>query len=270
MRQRDPSILMYHHVGDKSLREVGGPFAVSEKTFQMQLSAVNMMNAEVLPVRDLFRTERPAGSRSVVLTFDDCPSALFDSALPALASRGWTATFFPVAGKVGGSNDWDLGMPKAAAQLMDWAALRELIRLGHEIGSHGTSHRNLRTMSRADALDDLKNSKDLLQQKLGIEVSTFAYPFGHVPDDYRSICMEAGYQAAVSIFSFSSTILSDRYSMRRILIAERDKGFRLRAKLSRFYLSLRPVLIDRRVLRATDTVPVQDQDAFADGEGRID
>lgn len=257
MTQSDPFILMYHHVGDESLSKLGSPFALSTPTFNSQLKVIGELKAEVITVRDIFNSRTVTEAKSVVLTFDDCPLLLLQTAVPALMQREIKATFYAVSGRVGLRNDWDLGKSRSAAQLMDWSSLRELSDMGHEIGSHGVSHRSLRTMSRSNALNEMKLSRDEIEQRIGRRVTSFAYPFGDTPDDYETLCTEAGYESAVSIFSDSSRVLTDPFAMRRIIITERDTGLRFRGKLSRAYLSARPLLVDRRVLRLTDTLPLK-------------
>jgi hypothetical protein len=110
-------------------------------------------------------------------------------------------------------------------------------------------------MSRAEAFNNMQQSKDEIEQRLGERVSTFAYPYGDVPDGYDAISREAGYTHAVSIFSRSFRVTGDRYAMRRVILTNRDVGMRLRAKLSEMYMVARPFIVDRRVLRSTGTSP---------------
>src|SRR5712692_9020835 len=67
------------------------------------------------------RGEVALAERAVVLTFDDGFDNFARVAFPELQARGWTATVFLPAGKVGGTNDWDGHPPGAPARtLMSW------------------------------------------------------------------------------------------------------------------------------------------------------
>jgi len=266
----DHYILMYHHVG--SLQELGGlaPFVVSPATFRSQLDTIEARGFKVTTLRELFvglrKTDGPRSQPRVVVTFDDCPRALLEFAVPELDRRGWKATFFAVGGKVGGYNDWDTSSHAPRVPLMNWADLRELRAQGHDIGAHGFSHVSLRRCPRSQALGELTRARDTLEQGTGMPVRAFAYPFGEAPDGYRSLCTEAGYESSCSIFSTSARVLGDRFDIRRILVSERDVGVRLRLKLSRVYLRLRGLVVDRRVLRANGIRPRLDVPAGADDE----
>jgi peptidoglycan/xylan/chitin deacetylase (PgdA/CDA1 family) len=246
----DHFILMYHHVGSVTALGALAPFVVSPAAFRSQLDAIEARGFKVETLSELLAADQATRSApSIVITFDDCPAGLLDFAIPELGRRGWRATFFAVAGKVGTYNDWDVmpGVPKVP--LMHWDQLRQLSASGHEIGAHGFSHTSLRRQSRASSRSELVDSRAALEQGTGAPVRAFAYPFGEIPDDYSSLCEEAGYEGACSIFSISRQVLGDRFAIRRILVTEADVGLRMRAKLSRLYLRARALIVDPRVLR---------------------
>jgi peptidoglycan/xylan/chitin deacetylase (PgdA/CDA1 family) len=72
---------------------------------------------------------------------------------------------------------------------------------GAEIGSHTYSHLNLARLDPADALRELRLSKDILEDRLQERVTSFAYPFGkprrHVAPETVDAVAEAGYRTAV-------------------------------------------------------------------------
>src|SRR4029079_15102181 len=138
-RAKDGFVLMYHHVSNDPRLRVLAPFVVTPQAFELQLAALTSRN--LIPQRlseigiDNSNSERRNAIGSV--TFDDCPKSLFDSALPSLEGRQKTATFFAVAGKTGGTNDWEALGTARGIELMNWADLRELLSAGHEVGGHG-------------------------------------------------------------------------------------------------------------------------------------
>jgi peptidoglycan/xylan/chitin deacetylase (PgdA/CDA1 family) len=79
---------------------------------------------------------------------------------------------------------------------LDWAGAHELLERGFEVGSHTLAHRNLATESADAQVQDLRASKEVLENKLGTQVSVVAYPFGQadaVTDTTARAAAEAGY-----------------------------------------------------------------------------
>lgn len=241
---------MYHHVVPAA--EVGplAPFAVSRELFSRQLDLLLARGYQTLTLSEMCNQwDGDAGQqrgKSVALTFDDCPAALLDFAVPELVRRGMTATFFAVAGRLGGVNDWDAGSAPSLP-LMSPAALRNLADAGFEIGSHGLNHLHLRECSSETAAYEMRESRRRLQECVEQPVDFFAYPFGEYPKDHAKLCRATGYRGAVSIFSAARTVAADRYCMRRILVHQRDGSLRFRFKLGPVYLWLRRY-VDRRVI----------------------
>ena len=81
---------------------------------------------------------------------------------------------------------------------MDAYQIRELYAKGWEVGSHSTSHINL--IERTDRQrDEIVDSKQKLESKLGIPILTFAYPFGAYDEDSVHYAHFAGYIAAMGL-----------------------------------------------------------------------
>ena len=62
-----------------------------------------------------------------------------------------------------------------------WDQLRELVALGHTIGSHSMTHARLSSLrSRREREQEIRASADMIEDKLGTPVQDFAYPFGDI------------------------------------------------------------------------------------------
>lgn len=245
-------ILIYHHVVPADELAPLAPYAVSRDLFARQLDLLQSRGYRTLTLSalcDLWEGGGKGweGGKPVALTFDDCPAALLDFAVPELLRRGMMATFFALAGKLGGCNEWDAGQAPAVA-LMSVSDLQGLAASGFEIGSHGLNHLHLRACPPETVAVEMSESRQRLQAITGHRVEFFAYPFGEYPDGYAEQCRAAGYRGAVSIFSAARTVATDRYRMRRILIHEGDRGSRFEIKLGLSYLWLRR-FVDRRVIQ---------------------
>jgi peptidoglycan/xylan/chitin deacetylase (PgdA/CDA1 family) len=110
--------------------------------------------------------DRVRGRDDVRLTFDDGNRSDITVALPILAERGLSATFFVVTGRVG-----EPGFLNAD----DVAAL---VSAGMQVGSHGTTHRSWRNLQTADLNLELQSSRAALQSWADAPIRAAACPFG--------------------------------------------------------------------------------------------
>lgn len=70
-----------------------------------------------------------------------------------------------------------------------------------EIGSHTVSHPRISALSQADALSELRDSRERLRSRLGVACNHFAFPYGRAADcgprDF-SLAREAGFASAAT------------------------------------------------------------------------
>jgi peptidoglycan/xylan/chitin deacetylase (PgdA/CDA1 family) len=138
---------------------------------------------------------RPIPRRRFVITFDDGYRDTLENAVPVLERFGFTATVFVVTGQVGRTNSWDEGV-SVQVPLMDWNQLGELVDRGFSIGSHTVTHRALTRLSEGEISYELTESRRMLEERLGVDVRTFCYPWGEWAPHIRDAVAEAGYWAA--------------------------------------------------------------------------
>jgi peptidoglycan/xylan/chitin deacetylase (PgdA/CDA1 family) len=106
------------------------------------------------------------GRRDVRITFDDGNASDVEIALPRLLERGLTAEFFVLAGL--------LGQPGR----LDADGVRELVKSGMTVGSHGWAHRDWRRIDTAQAVEELADAHRVLAELTGRNVTRVAIPFG--------------------------------------------------------------------------------------------
>lgn len=133
---------MYHHVVPAGEVENLAPFAVSHQLFPRQMDWLQQAGFRTTSLEQLFDAEEGNGGsvsrgKPIIITFDDCSADLMNYAVPELLKRGMTATFFAIAGKMGGCNEWDTEQGAPGVRLMSGKDLRYLAEKGFEIGSHG-------------------------------------------------------------------------------------------------------------------------------------
>jgi peptidoglycan-N-acetylglucosamine deacetylase len=81
--------------------------------------------------------------------------------------------------------------------------VREIAARGHEVASHGQSHRMCNGLAESDLRNELGDSKHLLEDITGTEVAGFRAPNFSVDDRVLSILQESGYLYDSSYNSFS-------------------------------------------------------------------
>ena len=232
-RPRRPGvpILMYHQVGPHRPGSSLNKWRVPQEVFRSHLALLSRRGYRGIALRDLLDDPGGDGRPRAVLTFDDGFDAVRSRALPLLAAFGFSATVFAVAGKPGGTNEWDGETP--GERLLDEAGLRELASAGVEIGSHGLSHRALPGLGDEELRRETAQSRARLEDAVGAPVATFCYPYGAFDDRSVSAVRDAGYRAATVIRSGIDADLSDPFRLRRVPVRGTDPLLDLSLALTR-------------------------------------
>jgi peptidoglycan/xylan/chitin deacetylase (PgdA/CDA1 family) len=106
------------------------------------------------------------------------------------------------------------------AELMNWEQVQEVARNGITIGSHTHHHSMLSKMDLAAQERELIQSKVFLEQKLGSEIHSLAYPVGNYDAfnlETKDLAAGAGYSIAFSFLTGSNSWeRMDRFDIRRI------------------------------------------------------
>lgn len=209
-------ILLYHLVGRRRLERNGrslSPFNVTEADFEAQLQLLQQLGYQSVTLSEIAaalegRISLP--ERSIALTFDDGWQEQYAVAFPLLQRYGMRATFFVVASYI--------GYPR----FMSWEQLAELRDAGMEIASHGHRHINLAEADDDTARQEIVRSKRILEEKLGITVISFAYPYGGYRKELPAMLRQAGYQIAVGVGGSFVYGTERRYYLPRIQIRGQD------------------------------------------------
>jgi peptidoglycan/xylan/chitin deacetylase (PgdA/CDA1 family) len=104
--------------------------------------------------------------------------------------------------------------------MMTWKQVIEISRNGVEIGAHTVSHPLLTFEDPATVEHELRASKQTLEQKVGKNVRSFAYPNGDCDERVRRCVEQAGYECAFTTRPGWYNRRQDCYSIRRILLHE--------------------------------------------------
>jgi peptidoglycan/xylan/chitin deacetylase (PgdA/CDA1 family) len=176
------AILTYH-----SVDETGSVISIDEGTFRRHARWLASGRVRVVPLDALAGLEDDVDA--VAITFDDGLESFGRIAAPVLREHGLPATLFVVTDAVGTTNVWrgrrDAGIPVFA--LLDWDALGRLAADGISLGAHTCTHVDLSLATPDEAEHEIVASRTRLARELGIEATTFAYPYGGVGGAARDV-----------------------------------------------------------------------------------
>lgn len=175
-------VFYYHRVGPF---RPGAPekMTVTPENFKSQMHFLRRNGVEVLTLDQVL-----AGKTGVALTFDDGFRDCMEFALPTLRALRFPATFFIVAGSVGGTDGWMRSTPMPEERIMGWDDLKRLLEAGMAVGSHSMTHGTLTE-------EEVRESGRVLSERLGVRIEHFAYPRGERPPGAPEWVRAAGYKA---------------------------------------------------------------------------
>ncbi len=162
-------VLTYHEILPSPSRYL---YRVMSAQFQAHLS---LLSSGILQVA--------SPEHAPLITFDDGHRSNFEEAFPLLEQFGLKATFFVLAGCVGGTDKY-----------ISWDQARQIVAAGHRVESHGWSHRLLTQCSHDELEEELVRSKRELEDRLGAQVSAISAPGGRWDDRVVDACGRAGYK----------------------------------------------------------------------------
>jgi peptidoglycan/xylan/chitin deacetylase (PgdA/CDA1 family) len=226
-----PVIAMYHSVSPYEQ----DPYlvTVTPERFERQMRWLRRRSLRGVSVSDLVAACREDAGRGLIgLTFDDGYADFIEYALPILTRYGFGATVFPIAGRLGGQNDWDVLGPRKP--LMSADQVRRAADAGIEIGSHGLRHTSLRGIAGAELIAEVEESRAILTETIDREISGFCYPYGHLDEAAVAAVQRAGYSYGCAIWRSAST---GPHALPRVYVGDSDGSVRLWAKGARHWLT---------------------------------
>lgn len=235
-----PLVLCYHAVSDAW----ADPLAVSPAMFERHVRSVIRRG-----YRPVSATEALSGrGRLLHVTFDDAYRSVM-AAMPVLDRLGVPATVFACTDHANEGRPLDI--PELATEAdaypgelatMSWDQLRSLAGRKVEIGSHTRSHAHLTQLTDSALDDELRGSRERLEDELGVPCRYLAYPYGEHDARVRSAARQAGYEAAFALPGPER--LTDVYEVPRVGLWRKDGVLRATLKTTtqgrRLARSLRP------------------------------
>lgn len=213
-------ILLYHAIGSPALGDSRGLFSLRPDRFEQQMDELSERHAG--RVVGLDPDLRIASGPQIAITFDDGYADNLAVAAPILAARGLPFTVFVTADFV----------RKSRPGFLTPSGLRELAALPKvRIGAHGATHVALSACDDMQLREELHSSKQYLEEMIGREVCTMAYPYGAADRRVRDAVVAAGYRLAASSYAQVNDARRDRLMLGRTEVLGGDSLRVFRQKL---------------------------------------
>ena len=237
-KKYDIPVIMYHRVINNPENEgVHGTY-IYENIFREHMQYLKDKNYTVITFKDLdkigWRNRFEKDKKYIFITFDDGYKDNYDLAFPILKEFGFKATIFLMGSST--YNEWDVNASgEKEFPLMSVEMIKEMQDYGIEFGAHTFNHPKLNTLSNEEIEHQIVDVKKPLEEKIGKEIITFAYPYGILNDYAKEMTKKAGYTFALATDSGSVCLSDDLYQIRRIAIFPNTNLFSFKRKVAGNY-----------------------------------
>ena len=215
----DVPVLMYHSIAASAAPRFAR-FAVAPREFAAQMEYLAAEGYHPMTALDLARSRGAADlpARPVVLTFDDAYTDFESAVMPILHTHGFPATLYVPTAYVGGTASWLLDCNEDQRPILSWPAIGDIAAAGIEVASHSHSHPQLDRIPLPVVEDEVQRSRQILEDKLGIPIEGFAYPFGYWNRQVRSSVSAAGYTYACAVGELVVSGADDSWALPRVTV----------------------------------------------------
>ncbi|MEA3351284.1 MAG: polysaccharide deacetylase family protein [Chloroflexota bacterium] len=211
-------ILLYHHIDNE---KHNNRYYVSEKNFRQQMLSLRKWGYTSITISQFISVLVEGGElppRPVVITFDDGDLSVYENAFSIMQEMGFVGVAYIVSTRL--ESDGFVNVEQ----------LDEMLAAGWELGSHSVSHPDL-TADHEIVRDELLTSRLDLNAALGVEVTSFAYPFGKSDTYVADKTEEYGYSCAVGLGKGWKHTWGMMYHLKRIEIHGDDSLDEFAARL---------------------------------------
>ena len=208
MSLRAIPVLLYHAVPDTATAD--DPLSVPYKQFASHVDAIVDSGRTPVSIAEIasgLRGERPLSEHAVVVTFDDA-YADTPRAVELLREHGLRASVYVTTGQI------DSGPMIRREQIEQLARQPETV----ELGAHTVNHPPLDELDIEEIKREVSESKQALEQTIGREVDTFAYPFGAYDTRVRQAVIDAGFSSAAAVKNALSHPEDDPWAIARFTV----------------------------------------------------
>lgn len=179
-------VLMYHEIigsksGDCQISNTAEHYNIRISQFRNQLRFLsdNNFKSVLLNDDDFYSSSK---QNKVLITFDDGWAGNWYNALSVLLQFQYKAVFFITCNYID------------TKSFMTWDQIKELAGQGMMIQSHAMTHRPLELLNPKEIYQELYQSKRMIEDKIGNEVSAVSFPHGCYNRKILKIAEKVGYK----------------------------------------------------------------------------
>ncbi|MDF0551919.1 sulfotransferase [Kamptonema sp. UHCC 0994] len=195
-------ILRYRHISPQLEGATVG-YNITPDNFEKQLQYLSDHNFYSATWEDWEKAKKNCSrlpGKPILITFDGGYLNFFNYAWPLLKRYGFKATVFLVAARIGTTNIWE-SADSPEVPLLGWSEICQLRDEGVDFGSLGTTYQPLSLLSPREIVQEALRSQFILEQRLGIPVKAFAYPYGDFDPIVQDLIRACGYTYGLSYLS---------------------------------------------------------------------
>ncbi len=228
-------VLMYHSIDyttDKKNRMI-----VSPEVFARQMEFLHNNGYNVIPLEkcvSYLADRKKPPSKTVAITLDDGYKNNYTNVYPVVKKYNIPVTIFVITGLV------------ERPGYLDWKEIREMSDSGVvDIESHTKSHKWLTGLDDKALKDELEDSKNTLEERLGKKIDYICYPMGGYDKRVKAAARNAGYRAGFATKPKRLKNLYDIFEIKRVRISPTsDNMFVFYIKLTGYHAFFRVLMND--------------------------
>jgi peptidoglycan/xylan/chitin deacetylase (PgdA/CDA1 family) len=171
-------------------------------------------------------------AKPIIITFDDGYESVYHHALPILLKYGFQAVVFIITDYIDEFNKWETLSLQQKHRHLSANQILNLQTHGFEIGSHSRKHYHLPFLSDQSAAEEIRGSREILQEVTGKEIISFCYPYGRCTNRIIELVRRAGYQFATRNPSMLYREPNDPLALSRRSIYTTDSIRSFKSKIS--------------------------------------
>ncbi|HSI68183.1 MAG TPA: polysaccharide deacetylase family protein [Planococcus sp. (in: firmicutes)] len=229
-------VLMYHIL----LEGRNDSISVDPERFREHMAAIRAAGYTTITdyeLADHLENDQPLPDKPILITFDDGYKSTYTEAFPVLKDLGMKATVNVIASRIFESPNT---LHPEEYEKITWPEARlmkgTVTIQGHTWDSHhkkmdhhneykgvitGRSAYGLETESQADfetrVLEDFLLCKETIEEKMGYEAVSLAYPYGEYSADTIRLAQQAGFKMAFTVKSgLVNSATSKKFELNRI------------------------------------------------------
>ena len=227
-------VLAYHKI---SPQKEFGLTTINPDIFEKQINIIQQSGFTPITFGEL-KSQSELPQNPIIITFDDGYESVYQYALPVLIKYNIKVVIYVLSDFIGQINTWEAYKIQRRFRHLSRQQIREMVKLGIEIGSHGKKHLYLPNLNEKKLHDEIMTSKTELSDITGEEIISYCYPYGVSNPEIEDVAKKCNYKFAVGNLNLGELKRHRQYSIGRRSIYSTDTERSFKEKLKK------PVLTD--------------------------